>query len=253
MSLEKKHLQITQKGMEKYTGPLSVYEFVDGVSVDPIPLHDRDRIAATIPCVEIAENGREVIAGVSQRLVDEAKSRAPVHQKLTRQSVEDKVSEETAQAEKDLGAVKTIYTEDELDEIISDGGIAALREVASIWGVKNRSIPTLRQMVLDAQEEYVGKEGSRLEKHKAAMEDAVRKAEENNVETTPEPTPAPEADDDGDLDIDEDIFAAAASGDMAAAVNAEDEDPGDLDIDEDPFAKPALTEQGVILKEGEVD
>lgn len=245
MSLEKKHLQITQKGMEKYTGPMSVYEFVDGVSVDPIPRHDRDRIAAVVPCVEIAENGQETIAGVAERLIADAAERAPQRASLERQSVDDKAAEEVARAEKDLGKVKDIYTEDELDEKISEGGIAALRQIAGAWGVKNRSIPTLRQMVLDAQEEYVGKEGARIERHKAALKRAVERVE--GQISVAEQVSEPVADSD-DLGIDEDIFAAAVSGDMSAAVS--NEDPGDLDIDEDPFVTTPAEKDVIQGKEG---
>ncbi|MDE4297092.1 hypothetical protein PXK56_18045 [Phaeobacter gallaeciensis] len=207
---DKQHLKITQKGFESYNGPLSVYEFVDGVSVEPIPRHDRDRIAATMQCIEIAENGKEVIAGVAERLVTESADRAPKKEVFKTQSPEDKVAEEVTIAEKTIGEAKKVYTEDELDEIIKDGGIAALRRVAETWNVKNRSIPTLRQMVLDAQDEYVAQHGKKL----GQIKEAVAKVAQNTAKANdvPEKTIEQEVEDD-------EILTAAATGDLSAAVS----------------------------------
>jgi hypothetical protein len=234
---DKKHLKITQKGFESYNGPLSVYEFKDGVSVEPIPRHDRDRIAATMSCIEIAENGKEVTAGVAERLVVDAADRAPKPEKLKVQSVDDKVLEEKSRAEATVGDVKNVYTEAELDTIIEDGGIAALREVANIWGAKNRSIPTLRQMVLDLQEEYVAKEGARVGKAKAAVEKIVRDTAEAN--DADEKIVEQEVEDD-------EVLAAAASGDMAAALN----DEGRIDLEQRADAEAEAAREALVV-EGE--
>lgn len=219
--MDKKYLRITQKGFEGYTGPLSVYDFVDGVSVEAIPRTERDRIAATMACVEVAENGKETLAGVAERLVAEAAERAPKKEIFQIQSIDDKIAEEKAAAEKNVGDMKRVYTEAELDEIISEGGISALRRVAEIWNVRNRSIPTLRQMILDAQDEYVAKEGSRLDKAKAAVEQVVRDTEAANY--VPKSIEQEVEDDD--------ILAAAASGDMSAAISGADDQNQRTDLE----------------------
>lgn len=211
---EKKFLKVVEPGFENYTGPLSVYEFENGVSLEAIPAHDRDRIAATMKCVEIAENGKENTAGISERLVQESKARAPVREVFERQSVEEKIEEERSAAEKSFEDTKEIYTEEQLDAIIENGGIKALREIAEAWGVKNRSIPTLRQMILDEQAAYYASEGTRIEKAKAAVEAVVRQTSEANGEPSEEKTIQQEVEDD-------DILVAAATGDMAQAINAD--------------------------------
>lgn len=224
--MDKKFLKITQKGFEHYTGPLSVYEFVDGVSVEAIPAFERDRIAASMSCVEISETGKEGTAGVADRLVTDSKARAPKKEVFKTQSVEDKVAEERKAAEKAMGDTKTIYTEEQLDEIIKDGGISALRQVAETWGVKNRSIPALRQMILDEQDKYMAEHGKRVTKATEAVEKVVRDTAKANEEPA-EPEASDEDADDASAPIeqevqDEDVLAtAAATGDMSAAISEE--------------------------------
>lgn len=231
--MEKKYLKITQKGFEHYNGPLSVYEFVDGVSVEPIPDFERDRIAATMSCIEVAENGKETIAGIAERLVKDSAARAPQAERFERQSVDDKVSEERRLAELALGDTRTIYTEAELDALISQGGIAALRGVASSWNVKNRSIPTLRQMILDAQDQYIVKHGKKVEANKAAVEKIVRDTEDaNRVEEPLNEGAAPNH-------PDEETLNAAMTGDMSAALNEGQNDPVDDQVDE-PVTEPIV-------------
>lgn len=231
--MEKKYLKITQKGFEHYNGPLSVYEFVDGVSVEPIPDFERDRIAATMSCIEVAENGKESIAGIAERLVKDSAARAPQAERFERQSVDDKVSEERRLAELALGDTKTIYTEAELDALISQGGIAALRGVASSWNVKNRSIPTLRQMILDAQDQYIVKHGKKVEANKAAVEKIVRDTEDaNRVEEPLDDEPLNEGA--APNHPDEETLNAAMTGDMSAALNEEQNDP----VDDEPVVEP---------------
>jgi hypothetical protein len=219
---EKKFLKLTQKGFQNYSGPISVYEFKDGVSVEPIPQHERDRLAAIMEFDEIAENGKENPAGIAQRLVVESEQRAPKKEVFAVQTAEEKIAEEKAAAEKAAGDLKKIYTEDELDQIIDDGGIAALRRVAKIWNVKNRSIPTLRQMVLDEQEKYLAEEGSRVERHKKAVEEVVRQTEAANAPAQTEDQVEDVTEDDDDAD--DDIIDAAVTGDLSAALSNDDDD-----------------------------
>lgn len=212
--MEKKFLKIVQKGFENYNGPLSVYEFVNGVSIEAIPSYDRDRIAATMACVEVSENGKEFPAGIAERLVKDSANRAPMKEKFEIQSVDDKIAEERNAAEKVLEQTKTIYTEEELDKIIEEGGIADLRRVAEIWNVKNRSIPTLRQMILDEQDAYMVAHGLKVEANKAAVEKVVRDTQMANQTSVVEKEELSEEEEPSD----EDVIIAATTGDLGAAL-----------------------------------
>lgn len=205
--MENKRLRIVAKGFENYTGNLGVYPFVDGESVEAIPRQQRDRIAATIRCVEIGENGQENFAGISERLVADSATRAPVKTPLKRQSVESKVEEEVSIARGDEEP-RAIYTEDQLDEIIESGGIAALRKIADIWNVKNRSIPTLRQMILDEQDAWASKDGIQQKR----KEDMIKKIAEDTLKAN---KVDPQVDEKGEDQVEN----SAISGDMSAAIS----------------------------------
>lgn len=207
---DNKYLKITSKGFENYNGPLSVYMFKDGTSVEPIPKVARDRIAATMRCVEVSENGKEVTAGVAERLIEESAARAPVLEPLRRQTVEEKVEEEVKNV---MGNVKPkrIYTEEELDKAIEKGGIAGLREIAKDWNVKNRSIPALRQMVLDSQEKWQSDA-----KNKEA--DTIRKAEKIAEKVAKENAPKKVKSEEIDK-----VAEAAMTGDLSAAISEKEE------------------------------
>lgn len=196
-------LKITQKGFENYSGPIGVYMFENGVSIEPIPANERDRLSASIECVEVDQSGKEVTAGIAHRLVADAKMRAPVEKPMLRQSVSEKVEEQVSDAEKIMGNVKPIYSPEELDKIIEDGGIKELRGVAKEWNCKSKSIPALRQMILDAQEEYLKKHGDKIEKVKKAITEIVSQAEIKE-----------------DLQSEE-VPSAAETGDMSAAITTD--------------------------------
>lgn len=264
MSEEKKFLRITQPGMTLYNGPMSVYNFVDGISTEAINREGRDRISANFACVEIGEDGKEQVAGVSERLVTESISRAVVRTATLRQTEEEKVDEEITRAKKDIGGdLKVIHTEDQLDAIIDKQGIAGLREIAAQWNVKNRSIPTLRQMILDEQEVYQSKEGGRMSKLEAAIggiEGAAKKTEEGRLaktdvqaaeevtENTPEKRAAKATKSakatKAVKTAKTDIEKAAMTGDMAAAVSQATTSQGSDDRTEEEKAEDAADAEG---------
>jgi hypothetical protein len=204
---EKKRLRIVEKGFETYTGELSVYMFENGVSVETIPRVERDRIAATMACVEVDEGGREKGAGVAERLVSESKARAPEPEQTERQSEDEKSKEEREVAAKATISTVTFYSEDELDAVIAEGGIHALREVAKQWNLKGRSIPQLRDDVLNAQKTF-------LENNQEIREQRMKMIEAG--QTNPEPEPGADTNTGTDQDA---VQSAAETGDMSAALN----------------------------------
>lgn len=201
-----KKLKFVQKGYENYSGPIGQYEFVNGVSTEPISQASRDRLCTAFQFAEIDADGSEQPSGVAHRLVAERALRAPVLAPLDRQTEVEKAAE--AERDRELAELRKlgerkIYTEAEIDAVIARGGIKALREeISDIWGVKHRSIPVLRAMVLDAQKAYTAKIGLRLTK-----EAQQREAEKVAKPVTEQPVTEQPAE-----------LSAAETGDLSAAI-----------------------------------
>lgn len=219
MNLTPKRLKIVQKGYEGYNGPIGEYEFVDGISTETIPLNVRDRLAAAFQMVEIDEDGTELAASVADRLV---RDRANVIERtapLKRMSDEDKAEENIAVL---LGKekLKPLLNREALEAAAADGGIAAVRKLAEPWNVKSKSIPELIAMIEKAQADYRADRMEVLTRKGANKADLEKLFELKGVEvpvkaapkkTEPtEPAPATPA-----------LNEAAATGDLAAALNAE--------------------------------
>jgi hypothetical protein len=221
MDMKKKKLRVIAPGFAGYNGPLGVYEFTDGVSNEEISPADRDRISASISCVEIDEDGTETVAGVAERLVSESKQRAPVPEKLRRATDEDKILEEASGIEKAFGNIKKTLTADEIDAAIQKDGISGLRAIAEQWGLKSRSIPSLRQMILDKQEVYLAKMKGKASKKDDAIKSMIAdiaKPEAAEVVTSvaDEPDETHEAENDTSA-----TQRAAVTGDMSGAISTE--------------------------------
>lgn len=149
-------LKITQAGFENYTGPLGPVEFVDGVSVEAVPVITADRLAAGMSLQKLDEAGNEIgQAGAAARMVGGVTIPAEVLTPLKNASEEDISADRrrVAEAQK-RPPVSRIYSVNELKAIADEGGISALREVAKPWGVRERSIPKLIQEIMQAQGEF---------------------------------------------------------------------------------------------------
>lgn len=152
-----KKLKLVQAGYESYTGPIGPYEFVDGVTVDAVPLVDRDRLAAAFQLHEIDDDGAEQPAGVAHRLLAEraeiAAAELAAASTLRRMTEEEKFVEDITQT---VGGTKIrhMHSREALEKIADDGGIQNLRLVAGSWKVRSKSIPALIELILKAQESY---------------------------------------------------------------------------------------------------
>jgi hypothetical protein len=214
---ESKKLKFTQHGFLSYTGPIGMYQFVDGVSTEAITRADRDRLSTAFQFAEVDDEGNEQEAGVAARLVSDSAIRMPTTN-LERQTDEDKEAEgRRAQ----LMAAKPeveLMTRAQLEQLARKHGIKGLRsEVADKWGVKNRSIPLLIDEILVAQNNWIS---TRNEQANLATK----------VEAPVEPV-EPVAADEGLTDeqlaaeaestvlTEDDAELAAATGDMGAALN----------------------------------
>jgi hypothetical protein len=159
--MEMKKLKVVTTRMAGYTGVLGPVRFKDGVSEEYLPRHIRDRMAAAMELIEVDQDGNEQPAGAQHRLLREYKERAPKLEPLVRQTDAEKTLELTKAA---LNATKvpTLETRDGLEKIAEKGGIKALREIGVKWNVKHRSIPTLIEMILDAQEKGIAARNKKL-------------------------------------------------------------------------------------------
>lgn len=220
--MELMYLKVSDKKWKGYTGVLGMVRFKDGVSVEMLPRHVRDKMAAAMPFIEIDSEGNEQPAGAQYRLIRESRARAPIIAPLKRQTEGEKAAE-IAASQVATAKAPVLETRASLEAIAEKSGIKGLREIGNRWNVKHRSIPTLIEMILDAQEKAV----------------AVRNKSEapKQAEPVAEPVSEPEAEPESTITPDvaadvaaaealaaqeaEDFKQAAATGDLAAAINAE--------------------------------
>jgi hypothetical protein len=246
-----KRLRLVQKGYENYSGPIGAYEFVEGVSVELIPLNARDRLSAAFQMAEIDEDGAEMPSGVAERLVRDRANRVEPTAPLVRMNEEDKRVENIRVV---LGAeaLRPLYTEAVLEKVAKDKGIAGVRVLAETWDVRSKSIPDLIGMILNAQSVYVnerveslvGKGADRAEVEAMfalsdevpAIEDKPRAPKAEKAEKVTVGMVDAEAGDEGGFvtadpvapkvqtetkpeEASDAVQTAAATGDLAAALN----------------------------------
>lgn len=223
--MEMMKLKVATKRMAGYTGVLGMVRFTDGVSDEYLPRHIRDRMAASMEFLEVDAAGNEQPAGAQHRVIREYKERAPKIENLTRQTEAEKAAEITAAV---VATVKvlSLETRETLEAIAEEKGIKGLREIGGKWGVKHRAIPTLIEMILDAQEKSV----AAREKKLAAKVEAERtndptataelKVDEGEIaHTSAEAEEAAKAEVAEFLTEQGRIKSAAASGDLSAALS----------------------------------
>lgn len=230
-----KRLKIVQKGYDGYSGPIGAYEFEDGISLEMIPLNQRDMLSAAFQMVEIDEDGGEQDASVAARMLRDRENAIEATDSLDRQTDDEKL-EENVRAVIGGEKIPALYTEKALEGLASAKGIAGVRIVAEVWDVRSKAIPTLIQMILRAQSSYLALRTEELTQRgvdpdelakmftpKDVVEIEVEKPEyERSVKAA-----ASKAD--ADIVIDGPIVTgvivpgavteAAATGDMAAALN----------------------------------
>lgn len=132
-------LRLTQAGFENYTGQMGVTFFEDGLSTNEVSTMDATRMAAVMQCEW--EGG--ATASVTQRLLDEANTPAPIFEAAPEAEplVDLEVQDEAAEPSKQ-------WTLEELEAVADDHGIAGLRAIGEEIGVKNVSIKGLIEEIL---------------------------------------------------------------------------------------------------------
>lgn len=169
-------VRIVSKGWETYTGQIGPGAiFVDGVSTEDLHPRVIARIGSSV-ILEEAETGKQVgPAVIAQMMQDVPIENAPanIYKKdvdaAAKVEAEAKAEADAAQAaaeaealaaaEKEAAEKKVdeeadiVYTREELEAIGSNDGIAGLREIAEVHGVKGRAIGELVEEILKAQDE----------------------------------------------------------------------------------------------------
>jgi hypothetical protein len=181
------HVKVVATGWAGFSGNLGGHQFKDGISVDPLPVRQIDRIAALVKCVFINEQGKEEPAGAAHRMAGGSTIPAKVLAPLKGPNREDVLTEKRDQAAASRDPAKVKYhTFAELESIGSTEGIAGLRRVGDFWNVKHRGIPQLITLILQAQAQYKAgievKAGEKKAQADAAMHEAVDRAKAREEE-----------------------------------------------------------------------
>lgn len=177
-------IKITAPEWATYTGFLGQVEFENAVSTEVVSERNADRVACSIPCVYIDEDGKEVgDCGPANRLVGGATLSFEPAATLPRQSDKDKADEaKAAELAKATKAPTEFNTVEELKEIADKGGIKALRTVGDAWGVRGRAIPELIGDILKAQSEFKARIDAAKEAEAKPAEGVTHESEAEHVE-----------------------------------------------------------------------
>lgn len=156
-------VEIRENGWAGYTGPLGTYYFVDGRSVDSIPIRAALRIGASIEAYD--ENGTrlhpstyvvtESPSSVGATSVNYATpaSAEPEEPAYKPETVESKANEIDLTPIREMvgGKIKETYSRAQLEAIADKKGIDGLREIADKHGLKGRAVVELIAKILEAQ------------------------------------------------------------------------------------------------------
>lgn len=138
-------IKIQESGFHKFTGDIGGVEFENGISLEDMSRSEIKRFSASMRVVEVLTEEEDGVVtgdqlGVSADLVKQKNTSAPVHKKL------DEIDEDSRNDAKD-----DIITRDQLEFIADQRGIHGVREIASQFGVKGKSISEIIDGVIEAQ------------------------------------------------------------------------------------------------------
>lgn len=155
-------VEIREKGWDGYTGPLGSYQFVDGKSVDSIPIRAALRIGGSIEAYD--ENGTRLhpstyVVADSPSSVGATTIRyptgdeEPAAEEYKPETTETKVEQIDLTPVREMvgGKIKETYSRAQLEAIADKKGIDGLREIADKHGVKGRAVVELIGKILEAQ------------------------------------------------------------------------------------------------------
>lgn len=136
-------LRIVEPGWQDFSGLYGITEFKNGVSLDDVSELEIMRLGALVT-VERIESGAQ--AGPGNRILETYNNRIdpPLFQDDER-ALKDNLDVENADMEVE------VYTQQELEQIADQKGIAGLRSIADNIGVKGKNIMELMRAILKKQ------------------------------------------------------------------------------------------------------
>lgn len=249
-------IRIVEPGFEGYTGLIHRFNFTDGVSDELLHRVDIDRLSTALRFETVVEeDAPEGVApqpvGIAHRLTWDRDRQAEVIEPSQVQTEEEKLTEEMVALEKAMAetAPPKRYTDEELQRIADEKGMAGIRAIAEPLGLKDRRLVDLMAQIAEKQDEIITRWTLKHEAKVAALAElqaqkealagpAEEPAEFEFEEVTPEelaadgieanevPVRAP-VDDVLPTLVEPpavDLLDAAASGDLGAALDASETD-----------------------------
>ena len=135
-------IKIEEAGYEQFTGNIAGFQFVNGVTVEPLSKQEADRFAA-IMRVSCLDSGIPQEIGAASRIINRDVELPTVsNQMLEKQDEPEPVVEVIS---------KSRYTEAQLEAIADEKGIEGLREIGRLYGIKGRAIHELIEEIIKAQ------------------------------------------------------------------------------------------------------
>mgnify|MGYP000580744741 CR=1 FL=1 len=132
------NVRIDSIGWDSYTGLLGMVPFKDGISERPLSDQEIARLGAVIRLVRV---GTDEQVGAAVSMVG-----------FKNISAEVVATSPTLADEEAVEEVKLEYDRDRLEEIASEGGIKAIREIAGKFDVKGVEISKMIEGIIKAQQ-----------------------------------------------------------------------------------------------------
>ena len=146
-------IKLLEAGWETYTGDLGTVPFHKGVSEQGISPREARSLGAYIKIMEIDDDGNDLgIVNPALEQVRLSGLAAPQHAQLKTQAQIDAEAAPIVAVAVEGAEVRTKpYSLEELEALASEGGIAAIREIATPLGVKATAVRTLISEILARQ------------------------------------------------------------------------------------------------------
>jgi hypothetical protein len=129
-------VKIDVPGWDSYTGLLGMVPFENGISTRPVTDHEATKLGALLRVVRIDSDEQ---IGASTIMAGSRHISAEVAPSIIA----------TKEEEKPVKELK--YSKDRLDEIASEGGIKAIREIAKEFDVKGVEISKMIEEIMQVQ------------------------------------------------------------------------------------------------------
>lgn len=139
-----RRLKIVEAGWAGYNGTFGNVEFLDGVSVHPVPWLEQQRLGGIIRMESAEESEDAAQVGPAAELV---RARG-----MSADEDRAKGNDTVVIIDGEAKLTGAYFTRDELEKVADDKGITGLRTIAVTVGAKGRSINELINEILERQQ-----------------------------------------------------------------------------------------------------